>query len=72
MITIDHHLRQTITKLLHDTMTTRLSPGDAVVIGGDFNGSETDPQLSAIKASFFVVQLKPGAFHIWGWEILLL
>ena len=47
-------------KLLHDAIATRLSPGDAVVIGCDFNCSDTDPQLSAIKASCFVVQLKPA------------
>jgi endonuclease/exonuclease/phosphatase family metal-dependent hydrolase len=45
-------------QLLLDATTTRLSPGDAVVVGGDFNCSATDPQLSAIDASCCLAGLK--------------
>jgi endonuclease/exonuclease/phosphatase family metal-dependent hydrolase len=45
-------------QLLHDAMATRLSPGDAVVLGGDFNCSDSDPQLSAIEASGGLAGLK--------------
>ena len=40
-----HHLQ-----LLHDALTSHVQPGDAVVIGGDFNCGLQDPQLADISA----------------------
>jgi hypothetical protein len=57
-----HHLQQ-----LHDALTSHVQPGDAVVIGGDFNCSLQDPQLAEIAAcnclkQFQRVQLPGNTF----------
>ncbi len=57
-----YHLR-----LLHDALTARALPGDAVVVGGDFNCSVEDPQLDAIAACDCLARLQrvhmPGSTY---------
>jgi endonuclease/exonuclease/phosphatase family metal-dependent hydrolase len=51
--------------LLHTTIAARLLPSDAVVVGGDFNCSDQDPQLATISdclAPLKRVEL-PGKTH---------
>ena len=57
-----HHLQ-----LLHMALADHLLPGDAVIIGGDFNCSHRDPQLVALASSDCLARLKrvqlPGHTH---------